>query len=95
MRATVYCSSCQQQVWKDDVHSCWDEAARANDQKVRDAERVVLSRAVEFDEALNTYCTGESGEDHQRWRVYLDALTKAEKALRAAVAALLAAKAAS
>jgi hypothetical protein len=65
-----------------------------DESKVRDAERVVLSRAVEFDEALNTYYTGESGED-QRWRVYLDNLTKAEKALRAAVAALLAAEAAS
>jgi hypothetical protein len=49
---------------------------------------VVLSRAVEFDEELNTYYTGESG-------VYLYALTKAEEALRAAVAALLAAEAAS
>jgi hypothetical protein len=93
MRATVYCESCKQTVWKDDVHSCWDESARAQDQKVRDAERIVLSRAVEFDEALNTYYTGESGED-QKWRVYLDNLTKAEKALRAAVAKLLAAEAA-
>jgi hypothetical protein len=66
---------------------------RDESKKVRDAERIVLSRAVEFVDALNTYYTGESGED-QRWRVYLDNLTKAEKALRAAVAALLAAEAA-
>ena len=70
-----------------------DEQMPRDESKVQEAERVVLSRAVEFDEALNTYYTGESGEDHQRWRVYLDNLTNAEKALRVAVASLLAAEA--
>ena len=83
MRATVYCPSCQQQVWKDDVHSCWDEKARANDQKVRDAERVVLSRAVEFVDAVSL---------HEDTNIYL---LDAHIELRVAVDDLLTAKAAS
>lgn len=87
MRATVYCESCKQTVWKDYVHSCWDESARAQDQKVRDAERVVLSRAVEFADAHTLFYAG-SDDDAE----HLDAV---EQTLLAAIAALLAAEAAS
>jgi hypothetical protein len=58
-----------------------------DESKVRDAERVVLSRAVEFDDAYKLYFSGDDDDAE-----HLDAV---EKKLHAAVAALLAAEAAS
>jgi hypothetical protein len=63
--------------------------SRDESKKVRDAERVLLSRAVEFAEAhaFKMFYAGDSDEDAE----HLDAV---EQALLAAVAALLAAEAA-
>ena len=60
---------------------------RDESKKVRDAERVLLSRAVEFAEAHALFYAGDSDEDAE----HLDAV---EQTLLAAVAALLAAEAA-
>jgi hypothetical protein len=61
--------------------------SRDESKKVRDAERVLLSRAVEFAEAHALFYAGDSDEDAE----HLDAV---EQTLLAAVAALLAAEAA-
>lgn len=71
-----------------------DETARANDQNVRDAERVVISRAVEFVQAC-AYCEfaiAEYGEGESE--LHLRHVKQVEEALCTAVADLLAAEAA-
>jgi len=60
---------------------------RDESKKVRDAEQVVLSRAVEFADAHTLFYAGDSDEDAD----HLDAV---EQTLLAAVAALRAAEAA-
>lgn len=60
---------------------------RDESKKVRDAERVLLSRAVEFAEAHALFYAGDSDEDAEH-------LIAVEQTLLAAVAALLAAEAA-
>lgn len=61
---------------------------RDESQDVRDAERVVLSRAVEFADAHTLFYAGDSDDNAE----HLDAV---EQTLLAAIAALLAAEAAS
>ena len=95
MRETVYCPSCKQTVWKDDVNSCWDEKARANDQAVRDAEQLVLDRAVGFVEMLKYYDDTLSRYGENVAKQFQEQITKgAEDNLRTAVADLFAAEAA-
>jgi hypothetical protein len=60
---------------------------RDESKKVRDAERAVLSRAVEFADAHTMFYSGDSDDDAEQ----LDAV---EQMLLAAVAALRAAEAA-
>ena len=87
MRPRERCSSCEQMVYTDDVHSCWNERGRI---AVRDAEQLVLTIAVDFVDALDLYDRIMSG-DHDG--PYLSRLGDTQDALRAAVAQLRAAEA--
>lgn len=66
-----------------------------DESKVQEAERIVLSRAVQFAEALGYYEFTLSFHRKGEVEPYLSQVKKVEDDLRAAVASLLAAEAAS